>query len=207
MIGFTDKAVILWDFDGVILNSMPVREYGFKQVLEKYPEEQIEQLLAFHRENGGLSRYVKFRYFFEAIRAEALSDEKLKTFTDRYSSIMRNKLCSRENLIAETISFIEQNYKKYTMHIVSGSDGKELRYLCEQLNISQYFKTIWGSPTPKIELVSNLIREFSYDPTKLCLIGDSKNDMEAAASNNLVFYGFNNENLNKEGKKYISSFF
>ena len=60
--------VIFWDFDGVILNSNKVRDKGFETVLSGFPKEEVDKLLKFHRQNGGLSRYVKFRYFFEEIK-------------------------------------------------------------------------------------------------------------------------------------------
>ena len=56
---------IFWDFDGVILASHPIREMGFKIALQQYPEKEVEALLAYHRENGGWSRYVKFAYFLK----------------------------------------------------------------------------------------------------------------------------------------------
>lgn len=64
---------IIWDFDGVIVESNHIREKGFRKVLESFPENQVEELLVFHNNNGGLSRYVKFRYFFENIRKEEIS--------------------------------------------------------------------------------------------------------------------------------------
>ncbi|WP_037321029.1 HAD family hydrolase [Salegentibacter sp. Hel_I_6] len=206
MIGFIGKSVILWDFDGVILDSMPVREYGFKKVLEKYPQEQVEELLNYHNKNGGLSRYVKFRYFFEQIRKEELKDGQLKTFTDYYSEIMRERLVSKKNLISESLEFIKRNLEKYNMHIVSGSDREELRFLCNSLGISEYFKTISGSPTPKIELVADLLIKYNYNLKEVCLIGDSKNDFEAARQNKIDFYGYNNTALRGLGTKYIKAF-
>lgn len=56
--------VIFWDFDGVLMDPNSVRDIGFEQVLAKFPNTQVKQLFAFHRANGELSRYVKFRHFF-----------------------------------------------------------------------------------------------------------------------------------------------
>ncbi|MGM0933349.1 MAG: HAD family hydrolase [Bacteroidota bacterium] len=206
MIDLRGKSVILWDFDGVILDSMPVREYGFKKVLEKFPKEDIEKLLEFHRENGGLSRYVKFRYFFEEIRGENLREKDLKLLTDNYSEIMRAHLGSREFLISETIDFIEANQNDYRMHIVSGSDGKELRFLCKRLKINQFFETIEGSPTSKPELVKNILKKNHYSKKETCLIGDSVNDYDAAETNGIDFLAYNNKFLKKKGLTYIKSF-
>ena len=35
---------ILWDFDGVILDSMPVREYGFRKIFEDYNNVVISKI-------------------------------------------------------------------------------------------------------------------------------------------------------------------
>lgn len=206
MKNFIDKSVILWDFDGVILDSMPVRKFGFKKILEEYPKNEVDSLLEFHTKNGGLSRYVKFRYFFEDIRNEKLSEKKLKELTQAYSTIMRKELVARDRLIPQTIEFIKRNQENYKMHIVSGSDGEELRVLCDKLDISLYFESIAGSPTPKNELVEALIDERNYKPRDLCLVGDSINDFEAAEINNIDFFGFNNSALKEKGKGYINSF-
>ena len=58
---------IFWDFDGVILNSNNIRTKGFRKVLSLYPKTKVDELINFHIANGGLSRYFKFRYFYEEI--------------------------------------------------------------------------------------------------------------------------------------------
>lgn len=63
---------IFWDFDGVLMNSNAVRDKGFELVLADYPKDQVKQLMDFHQANGGLSRYVKFRYFFENIKFKSI---------------------------------------------------------------------------------------------------------------------------------------
>ncbi len=92
------------------------------------------------------------------------------------------------------------------MHIVSGSDEEELRYLCKKLDIKRFFISINGSPTPKIELVKSLLKDLSINRDKTILIGDSINDFEAAKKNNVEFFGFNNSELKKKGLNYIESF-
>ena len=67
----------------------------------------------------------------------------------------------------------------------TGSDKLELRFLCKELKIAQYFNSIHGSPTPKNQLVSNLLDTYQYDKEHTCLIGDSVNDYEAAEYNKI----------------------
>ncbi|MHC0441177.1 HAD family hydrolase [Flavobacterium sp. 3-210] len=197
---------ILWDFDGVIMDSMPVRDKGFEIVLKKYPQEQVSLLMEYHRNNGGLSRYNKFRYFFENIREEKITDEQIKELAEEFSVVMLQNLLDSKLLIEDSLNFIKENYLKYNMHVVSGSDGNELRHICESLNLSKYFMSINGSPTPKNELVKILLAEHQYKIEDTCLIGDSFNDLEAAQVNNINFLGYNNEKLVDKTENYIDSF-
>jgi phosphoglycolate phosphatase-like HAD superfamily hydrolase len=198
---------ILWDFDGVIMDSMPVRDKGFEIVLQDYPQEQVSLLMEYHRNNGGLSRYNKFRYFFEEIRKESITDSEITVLAEKFSVVMLQNLLDPSLFIEDSLRFIKKNYTKYNMHIVSGSDENELRYICKTLGISEYFNSIHGSPTPKKELVKSLLIENNYKKEDTCLIGDSFNDLEAAFANNISFYGYNNQKLLSESTKYIQYFF
>ena len=197
---------IFWDFDGVLMNSNAVRDKGFELVLADYPKDQVKQLMDFHQANGGLSRYVKFRYFFEEVRGEEITDEEVQVWADKFSEIMLANLINEDLLIKETIDFVKANYQNYKMHIVSGSDGNELRKICKGIGIDHYFKSIEGSPTPKKKLVADILEKENYKLEECVLIGDSINDYEAAEVNKITFFGYNNESLKLISKNYIQIF-
>ena len=201
-----DFEVILWDFDGVIIDSNSVREFGFREVLKEFDPEQVEQLIDFHNANGGWSRYVKFRYFYEEILKQPISESNVQELANRFSSIMVESLPNPELLIEETVRFIQEMHSNgKQMHIVSGSDGNELRTLCEQLELSKYFLSINGSPTPKSALVKEIITVGKISTSQYCLIGDAVNDYNAANQNEIQFFGYNNEGLKKYGN-YLEEF-
>ena len=187
--------VIFWDFDGVLIDSNSIRDIGFEKVLCDFPKEDVNLLLEFHRLNGGLSRYVKFRYFFEVIRKVQITDEELNYFTERFSTIMREFLVNRDLLITETVDFLISNQRNFVMHVTSGSDQEELKYLCKKLKIEQYFKSIHGSPKPKKQWISELINDLDYNCAECVLIGDSINDFDAAVFNRIHFQGYNSDFL------------
>jgi phosphoglycolate phosphatase-like HAD superfamily hydrolase len=201
-----DKKVIFWDFDGVIMDSNAVRDIGFEKVLADYPKELIQELMKFHYQNGGLSRYVKFRYFFEKVLKEEITEEKIQELANSFSVIMKSLLVNPQLIIEDSLNFIKSNHQNYNMHIVSGSDQNELRFLCSEMNLSQYFKSIHGSPTPKKDLVKQVLEVNNYKNDNCILIGDSINDYEAAIINGIDFAGYNNENLLELSKTYISDF-
>jgi len=184
--------VIFWDFDGVLMDSNSVRDLGFERVLAEFPKDQVNQLLKFHQANGGLSRYVKFRYFFEKVRGESITHEEVLIWAEHFSVIMKELLVNPNLLVLETINFVKENQGKYIMHITSGSDQDELRFLCKQLGIDGLFSSIHGSPKPKSEWVGEIIKVKNYNTEECVLIGDSINDWEAAMENGIGFWGYNN---------------
>tara|TARA_B110000003_G_scaffold182730_2_gene181811 strand:- start:3043 stop:3678 length:636 start_codon:yes stop_codon:yes gene_type:complete len=200
------KKIILWDFDGVILNSNIETEFAFRYVLQNHSKDEIEQLLDFHNMNGGLSRYVKFKYFYNNIINENLTDSKMNLLTNSFSEIRLKRLSNPKLLILDTLKFIKNNYDKYLMHIVSGSDGTELRSLCNNLEIAKYFNSIDGSPTPKNQLISELLKINNYNPDYCVLIGDSINDFQAAELNDIKFFGYNNSKIKNLGDRYLTQF-
>lgn len=196
---------VLWDFDGVILDSMPIREYGFRKIFEKFSNDLVERLVEYHNQNGGLSRFHKIKFFFNTLLDQEISDRQIAEYADQFSSIMKNELTNPKYLIKETVEFIENNYRNYNFHIVSGSEHNELNYLCKTLGIDKYFRSINGSPIHKNDLVVDLLKKEKYLNEETIFIGDSINDYEAAITNGLEFYGYNNEDLKSKGN-YIGNF-
>lgn len=188
---------VFWDFDGVLLNSNIIRDRGFYEVLKDFPDEQVKKLMAYHQANGGLSRYVKFRYFFEDIRGECITDEELNQWAAKFSEIMMQLLTDHSLQIRETLCFVKNNYHIIPMYIVSGSDQTELRKLCKAHGIAKYFKRIHGSPKPKKQWVKDIITEEQLLVSNCLLVGDSVNDFEAADVNGLLFMGYNSANTEK----------
>lgn len=198
---------ILFDFDGVILNSMPIRDYGFKKIFKDYDDDLVNKFLEYHNQNGGLSRYVKIKYFYNNLLKQEILEEKVINYAENFSIIMKKELVDKKYLIADTLKFIEHNCKKYNLHIVSGSDEKELQYLCKELEIDIFFQSIIGSPKNKKMLVRDVIETNKYLKSETILIGDSINDYESAKENNIDFYGFNNPILINISKKYLDNYY
>ncbi|MEA3513002.1 MAG: HAD hydrolase-like protein, partial [Campylobacterota bacterium] len=171
---------IIFDFDGVILDSMPIRDFGFKEIFKKYPKDLVDKFLDYHRYNGGISRYIKIRYFYEELLQKDITEDEVNHLADKFSIIMKKELINKKYLITQSVDFIKNNHTKYKLHIASGSDQVELRYLCKELGLSEYFLSIHGSPTHKNDLVKDILLSNSYKLEETILIGDSINDFNAA---------------------------
>ncbi len=197
---------ILWDFDGVLIDSMPTREYGFREIFKNFDQRLVDELIDYHCLNGGLSRFHKIKYFYNELLNQDINEYDTQHLANNFSTIMRKELTNSKYIIRDSMDFVENNYKKYNFHIVSGSEHNELNYICKELEISKYFLSINGSPTPKNTLVENLLHSKNYNSDETILIGDSINDYEAAKINKIDFFGYNNKKLKKISDYYISDF-
>ena len=196
----SDFKNIIWDFDGVIIDSSEIRVFAFRQMLNDYPPNMVDKLIDFHKKNDGLSRYVKIDYFFSNIINQSIDNQKRTSLLKEFGMICSKKLNNKKLLIDDTLKFIVNNHSQKNFHVASGSDNYELNTLCLSLDLATFFNSINGSPEPKKDIVGRIILENSYTPLETCLIGDSVNDYDAAIYNKIQFFGYNNIKLKKENK-------
>lgn len=196
---------IIFDFDGVILNSVPTKTEGFRKLFQNFSTDAVNKLVLYHELNGGKSRYVKIKYFFNELLHKDISEQEILEYANKYSEITKEELANPKYIIEDTLNFIRRNHGKYKMHIASGADEEDLKYICEELDLIKYFLSINGSPVIKSKLVKNILEFNNYMAEETILIGDSINDYQAANENKIEFYGFNNIKLNKL-TNYIQNF-
>lgn len=66
---------IIFDFDGVILDSVPTKTEGFKKLFQNFSTDAVNKLVLYHELNGGKSRYVKIKYFFNELLHKNISEQ------------------------------------------------------------------------------------------------------------------------------------
>ena len=197
---------ILWDFDGVILDSMKIKGDGFIELFKEYDKRHLLELEKYHYDNGGVSRFEKIRYFYNKVLNKDILEKDILILADKFANIIKKKLNDKNNLIQETVVFIKMNYKNYNFHIVSGAEHIELNDLCKTFELIQYFISIDGSPTTKDLLIKDVINKYKYNKKEMILIGDAMTDYNASEINNIKFYGYNNIELkNVQNIIYLDS--
>jgi phosphoglycolate phosphatase-like HAD superfamily hydrolase len=196
---------VLWDFDGVILDSMKIKGEGFVSLFKEFDDKYLIEIERYHYANGGVSRFEKIRYFYKNIVKQPVDEERVMRLADDFSKIILKDVSNKNNLIKETVRFIQNNYKKYNFHIVSGSEHNELNNICQNFKLNHYFLSINGSPTKKNDLVKKIINQYEYSREEVALIGDAMTDYNASIENKIRFYGYNNIELKRLGY-YIDTF-
>jgi HAD superfamily hydrolase (TIGR01549 family) len=176
---------IIFDFDGVILESVVVKTEAFRQIFAFSPD-HIDEIVRFHQENGGMSRFDKFRHIYQNIIHEPLSDAQFNLLSDRFSLLVENGVINAP-FVNGTAELLQTLSKKYPLYIVSATPQDELIRITQTRKISDFFQGIFGSPLKKRDHILRIIQENRFDPTRVLFIGDAVNDWEAATSCGVKF--------------------
>ena len=111
---------IFFDFDGVILDSIECKTQSFEAMYLKYGREIASQVKSYHLENGGVSRFEKFKYWHEKHLGIKITKEQLEFLSNEFSAQVVDKVVS-SNEIDGSIDFIKKNYKNYRFWIITGT--------------------------------------------------------------------------------------
>jgi HAD superfamily hydrolase (TIGR01549 family) len=180
--------VIVFDFDGVILDSVEIKTRTFGELFKDFGPEAVKYVKDYHRRHGGVSRYVKFRHYYDKLLGRDITPEEMDEMDRRFNEIALEQL-SESPLLPGVRQFLEYGFEHWPMYVASGAPEKELTYLLELFAIKDYFKGIYGSPPPKSENLATIIGRENADPGKVLMVGDSSTDLQAAEANGTLFLG------------------
>jgi len=177
---------IIFDFDGVIIDSLGIKNEAFAHIYSSYGESVVEKVIDYHLNNGGISRYEKIKYCHKQFLNKNISEQELKLLVSDFSSFVMSKI-NTCRFVDGLMEFFEQNAGKYKMFISSGTPEYELLKIVEQKGIKKYFKSVHGSPKTKVEHIKQILDENFLFPNQVVFIGDAQKDKEAAQIYNLHF--------------------
>lgn len=188
MLPLTDYKTLVFDCDGVILNSNKVKTDAFYQAVLPYGKAAADELVKYHVSNGGISRYKKFEYFLEKVApvfSASVDGPNLEELLESYASKVKLRLLNCD--VAEGLVGLKNKTKGIPWLIVSGGDQNELREIFASRNLSELFEGgIFGSPDNKEMILKREIEKKNISSPALFL-GDSKYDYESSISVGLDF--------------------
>lgn len=182
-----DYKTILFDCDGVLLDSNEVKSRAFFEAALPYGVDAARRFVEDHQARGGVSRYTKIRDFFSNIlgRKDRTEEEQTAMLARFAEAATRGQLtCPEASGVRDLLDALKE--EAHSMFVVSGSAENELREVLSARNLSTYFDGIFGSPKNKLEIISSLASAERLQ-TPAVFLGDSHADLEAAKAFNLHF--------------------
>lgn len=191
------KKNVIFDFDGVILNSHKVKTDGFYELFKKYGKTIGEKSKKFHLKNIGKSRYYKFRYIYKNYLKKRINAKIIKNLDKEFDDFVLKKIDVLK--IPTTLKSFLRLKKKYNFYVSTSTPTTKIKNILKRKKILNYFDNIYGSPRKKVQHIKLIKRNKKIT----IFIGDSIEDFYAAKKENIKFLlKINSENKSFRKKKF-----
>lgn len=177
---------VIFDCDGVLLDSNKIKTEAFYQIALPYGDEIARKFVAYHVNNGGLSRYRKIEYLLNELvnenHGQGFDNQEL---LDSFSEKVKTSLLTCA--VVPALNELRLRTPSAKWLVVSGGDEVELREVFHARGIAFLFDGgIFGSPDEKTSILDRELASRSIQLPAV-FIGDSKLDFDAARHANIDF--------------------
>ncbi len=201
---------IIFDFDGVIAESVEVKTEAFAALYKPYGNEIVEKVVEHNNANGGISRFEKFKLYHKLYLDTDLTDSDIERMSDKFSFLVVNKVISSP-YAPGVMDFIKKASEKYKLFISTGTPTEEIKTILKGRGIQNYFINVYGSPQRKDYHIKQIMKNYNFNHEQLLFFGDSDCDLNAAKSMKVKFilrlHNFNKKYYPQYNGKTIEDFF
>lgn len=178
---------IIFDFDGVIVESLGVKAEAFRELFADHPEHQ-DRIVKLHLDNLGVSRYQKFRTIYREFLGMDLGEEEVADLDRRFSELVYKRVISCA-FVAGAPHLLERIHRDYSLSVASATPQDELARIVSARGLSGFFTTVRGSPATKAQIIGEILSNSATRPDEALMVGDAVTDSEAASQNGVPFVG------------------
>lgn len=179
---------IVFDFDGVLVESVDVKTQAFGALYNEYGDRIVEQVKAYHLLHGGVSRFDKFRYYHEVLLGKDLTKEEEIQLGDRFSQYVEDAVVGAV-YVSGAYEVLERNYQSIPLFVASGTPDQELKRIVSRRNMAHYFVSVYGSPAKKGDIIQDILSKHDFEPDRVLMVGDAIADYEGAIAAGVKFIG------------------
>lgn len=187
------KKALVFDFDGVLVDSFDIKAKAFSQMYKKYGQKVVDQVINFHEYgNGGMSRVKKFKYFHSNFLNTKISNEELDFLCDSFSMIVKDMVIDCPEIDGAR-NFLEKSFKNNHLLILNSATPKnELIEIAKSRSLDMYLTAIYGSPNTKRFNFDEFFNSYNIKPRDVIFFGDLMADFTVAQSVGCDFIGVGN---------------
>ena len=177
---------LYFDFDGVIVDSVPIKAHAFKKLFESYGKFVADKVYNDYFNTVGINRKEKITIYHREFLNQTLSESQLNRICERFSSIVVDAIANAPLIpgIEEYLIFV---HKRMPIFVISSAPDTELKEIIRRHKLGQYFNEVLGSLTNKAVAIDMLNRKYSLDPQKCIFYGDAESDYKAAVASGVQF--------------------
>lgn len=170
---------IVFDFDGVILESAEVKTEAFAELYKDHGPDVVARVREHHLANMGVSRFKKFEWIAENILGAALTSEHSSLLGSRFTELVLQKVLASP-FVPGADAAVEQLATTHPLFVASGTPDAELKMIVERRKLTRWFREVHGTPREKPAILRDLMGRHQLTAAEILFVGDGLSDHKAA---------------------------
>lgn len=179
---------LVYDFDGVICNSVNIKTEAFFALYSPYGEDIQKKVVEYHLEHGGISRFEKIKFWHRNYLNQEIDDSTVEKLASEFASLVLKKVI-QSDYIKGSLEFLKLNSGRFLQFICTGTPQNEILQITQARDITKYFNGIYGTPSAKDAILRNILRKYNLRPEEILFFGDALTDYNAAMKIGTLFCG------------------
>lgn len=184
----TQVAVLALDFDGVVVESVDLKNRAFGELFRDTHPEKVEDVVAFQIANVGLSRFEKFPRIYEEILGLPFPEGESARLDAALSALVYEGVATCA-FVPGARELIERVAAELPVYIASATPEEEVRSLVDARGLTPFVRAAYGSPTRKADSLRRIAAGAGCEPEAVLFVGDSASDQGAARESGVSFVG------------------
>ncbi len=178
-------AILFWDFDGVIKESLTVKAQAFEQLFLPYGRALADRVRQHHDAHGGVSRYQKIPLYL-GWASEPATPALVQEYCERFSGLVFQAVIDAA-WVPGVREYLGAHHTRQDFVLVTATPQDEIQQIVNASGIAACFREIHGAPTAKGAAVRDVLDRLHYSPGQALFVGDAETDLAAATENHVPF--------------------
>ena len=177
---------IVFDFDGVILESIEVKKEAFRRLFED--SEHVDAIVQYHMDHGGVSRFRKFDYIYTHFLKQPLTEERREELGRLFREYALQGVLDAA-FVDGAKEFLQKHHGQVDLFVASGTPHEEMLDVVEQRGLEPYFRQVFGSPAGKADILRTIMQDYGVAEDDMLFVGDAMTDYDGAKEASVPFVG------------------
>lgn len=180
---------VIFDFDGVLVDSAEIKLLAFAELYKKYGQDAYDTAITYCKQNAGIPRASKFTYLHKLICNKKLNELELVKLSRSFSKIVVEQIINipLSNELIDSLSSISNQIPCF---VASATPEDELKEIVFKKKLDNFFEEVLGSPRSKLENIISILKKYKLEAKKVLLVGDSIHDFNSARDAQICFLAY-----------------
>lgn len=177
---------VVFDFDGVIIESVELKSRAFTTLFSDRPDLHAA-IRAHHERHLGISRQEKIRWILERLLGREPDARTIDELACRFSRLVLEEAVRCPEVPGARSALEALGRLGVPAFVASGTPEAELRDIVTRRGLAHLFDRVLGSPATKAAILRRILEEHDLAPEAVVMVGDGATDWEAAVAAGVPF--------------------